>query len=187
MSAPAWVVDEQWRELKPPAEVLRLGEAPRAPEKLLAATRALQVKIAKRYQPVTVTWCNIYLADVMQILRAPLPHWYDLQDGKGRREMRANDIVDGARARKFPGWESLGVLASGQLAASNHAALGLPTFAAWKNPSGGPGHVTPVVPTPAGEHGVYVSGAGRQCVEECPIAQAFGKYTPEVEFFGFTN
>jgi hypothetical protein len=47
--------------------------------------------------------------------------------------------------------------------------------------------VTPVVPTPAGKTGVYVSGAGRYCVEECPLAQAYGSHTPEVEFFGFNQ
>jgi hypothetical protein len=78
------------------------------------------------------------------------------------------------------------VLASGQLAAANYAAVGLPAFAGWKNPHG-PGHVAVVVPTPAGKTGVYVSGAGRQCVEECPLANAFGPHTPEAEFFGFTD
>jgi hypothetical protein len=183
---PVWVIDQQWKDLDPPAWVLAYGDAPRSPEKLLDATRSLQVKTSKRYAPTGVTFCNIYLSDVMQILKAPVPHWYDLSDGRGRREMRANDIVDGMRAGKFPGWSSLGVLASGQLAASNHAAVGLPAFAAWKNPKG-PGHVTPVVPTPPGKTGVYVSGAGRQCVEECPLAQAYGPHTPEVEFFGYSH
>lgn len=188
MSAvPAWITEQQWKDLNPPAEVRQLGELPRSAEKLIAASLALMVKSAKRYAPTKVTWCNIYAADVLQILGAPLPHWFDLGDGKGRREMTANLITQGLRDGKFPGWEALGVLAKGQLAAANRAALGIPTVAVWKNPTGSSGHIVLVVPTPAGKSGVYVTGAGRHCVESCRLVDAFDKYTPHVEFFSYRD
>lgn len=180
---PAWIVEDQWRPLSPPAEIRQLGDLPRSPERLLAATRALHVLTAKRYRPTpTQTWCNIFLADICGILRAPLPHWFDLGDGQSRRELKANDIVNGLRRRRFPGWSMVGTMAS-QLAVRNLAAVGLPVVAVWKNPGAGSGHVVIVVPTPEGKRGVYVTGAGRHCVQECPIAEAFGRYLDQVEFY----
>jgi hypothetical protein len=198
---PAWVVADQAVVLKPPAEILLLGELPRAPEKILGATRALCVTTAKRYQADDAhTWCNVNTSDVMQILRAPLPHVYDLADGQGRRELRANDIVDGLRALKFPGWSKLGTMASAA-AVVEWVAQGRPAVATWKNmtpkkDSAGrvltvngrvqyrSGHINPVVPTPKGSSGVHVTGAGAKCVQECPIVFSFGQYTGEVEFWG---
>lgn len=204
---PAWIVEDAWRDLHPPAEVLVLGELPRTPEKLLGLTRALCVPTAKRYQPVrdpngvTIsTECNIFAGDACQIARAPLPHWYDLGDGRGRREMTANDYVDGLRDLKFPGWSKLGTVASAA-AVATWASEGKLAVAVWKNLTprtdregrvltlnGRPvlrsGHITVIVPTPAGHGGVYTTGAGANCVQEVPLQFAFGHYVGEVEFFG---
>lgn len=176
---PAWISPQQWQALNPPAEVLQLGEMPRAPDVLLQATRVLKVKEARRYSPVRaqngslITWCNIYLSDVLAILAAPIPHlWED-------HELRANDIVDDLRAGALPGWN----VSLGALGAAAAAGQGLPTIAVWKNPKG-PGHVMIVVPTPEGKDGVYVTGAGATCAEECPLAASFGPHASEVEFYG---
>jgi hypothetical protein len=199
MTAPAWIDPDYSRELKPPAEILLLGEAPRAPEKILAVTRALCVLTALRYQPdANGTKCNINTSDAMQILRAPLPHRFDL--GHGPQWVSANDTVDGLRALKFAGWSKLGTLASAR-AVIEWVGSGRPTVATWKNTSpkkdatGRPitiggvvqlrsGHINPVVPTPKGKIGVYVTGAGSHCVQECPIEFSFGQYVREVEFWG---
>lgn len=188
---PVWIVSEQWRPLNPPAEVRVLG-ASRSTANLLAATQALKVREARRYQPGGgVTWCNIYLADVLDILAAGIPHLWN------GHELRANDIVDGLRAGTFPGWSRV---ADG-LSAANRAATGLPTIAVWKNvlrgPDGkpvigkdgkeipkGPGHVMIVVPAPPGTSGVHVTGAGEACHEQCPLAAGFGSYAYQVEFYG---
>jgi hypothetical protein len=198
---PIWIVNDQAVPLNPPAEILKLGEMPRTPEKILAATRALCVTTAKRYQPDdNHTWCNVNTSDYCQIIRAPLPHVFDLQDGQGRRELRANDIVDGLRALKFQGWSKLGTLASAEAVVA-WVAQGKPAVATWKNltpkkDSAGrvltvngriqyrSGHINPVVPTPAGKSGVHVTGAGAHCVQECPIEFSFGQYVREVEFWG---
>lgn len=200
-ATPPWILDQPWLALTPPAEVLVLGELPRAPEKILAATRALHVTTARRYQPDIKggTKCNVALSDGCQILNAPLPHVFDIGDGQGKRELRANDIVDGLRALAFPGWSKLGTTASESAVVAN-AGMGKPTIATWRNwqlqrvaqgavvtvngrKTYRPGHVVFVVPTPAGQSGIYVTGAGAHCIEECPIAMAFGPYLSEVEFW----
>lgn len=187
---PVWIIEQQWRALDPPAEIRKLGELPRSAEKLLEASRVLLVKSAKRYQPTKLTFCNIYMADVLQILNARIDHLWDPDGDRGplpAHETTANEIVLNLRASKYPGWEALGVLASGQLSAANYAALGLPAIAIWKNPSGASGHVMLVVPAPAGKSGLYLTGAGRFCHEQCTLAEGFGGYAPQVEFFGFRD
>lgn len=175
----AWILADQSKPLNPPPEVRALGDI-RSADNLLAASRALLVTLAKRYRPTVYTWCNVFLADVLAILRAPLPHVFDLGDGHGLRELRANDIVDGLRAGKFPGWSAV----LSRLEPSNRAALGLVTIAVWKNTTpGGHGHVALVVPTPAGKSGIYVTAAGRTCADQCPIGNQFG--TLPVEFYGY--
>lgn len=206
-ATPAWINSSQGVALNPPAEVLALGEMPRAPEKLLAVSTALRITSAKRYQPGGgVTWCNIAVSDGTTILRKPLPHRFDLGDGKGFRELRANDIVDGLRALKFPNWEPVGSLASKE-AVKILALDGRPQVAVWKNmapvkdsagrvvigkdgkPLLSPGHVMLVMPAPnsappkPGFSGIYVSGAGAQCLHQCPVELGFGSYTSQVEFY----
>lgn len=197
---PAWIVDDIGRELNQPAEVRVLGELPRAPEKILAVTRALCVLTAGRYQPdANGTKCNVNSSDAMAILRAPLPHRFDV--GSGPQWMSANDTIDALRALKFPGWSKLGTMAS-ESAVIAWVGAGRPAVATWRNMSPKTdskgrvltvngrvqyrsGHINPVVPTPAGHGGVYVTGAGSHCVQECPISFSFGHYTNEVEFWGY--
>lgn len=183
---PIWVTPEQWKPLNPPAIVMKLGDM-RSPENLLAASRALKVTEARRYLPDEKrTWCNIYAADVCNILKAPLPHDWDLEDGLGRREMRANDIYDGLKKGKFPGWAMVGTIAS-ESAILNLATVGVPQVAVWRNPKG-PGHIVLIVPTPKGKTGIYVTGAGRKCVQECPLSAAFPPaLIPAVDFYHFTR
>lgn len=188
---PPWILPDAWQQLTPPAIVLKLGELPRAPDKVLSASRSLHVTLAKRYQPdATGTKCNIYLSDVLMILAAPIPHDFDMGDGRGKREIVANDIVDGLHKSLFGDWRVYG-----PAEAASRAAAGFPTIAVWKNtaprkdtsgriitqkgrPLFHPGHVVLVVPAPAGASGLYVTGAGAHCIESCPISWAFGNATP---------
>jgi hypothetical protein len=200
-ATPPWIYPEPWRVLEPPAIVLKLGDT-RSPENLLAAARSLDVLNAKRYRGAR---CNIFTSDVTAILHAPIPHVADLDDGRGPRELQANDVVDGLRAGKIDGWqridEALELVNEGVPLVAWRASLGLPTIAVWKNPNPRraadgriithrgrilyrSGHVALVVPTPPGAAGVYVTSAGPKCVQECPIAKAFGLHVPEVEFYG---
>jgi hypothetical protein len=188
IATPPWINPNQGVPLSPPAVVLKLGALPRAPENLIALPNALHILTAKRYAPVRLpngtleTWCNIFVADACTILRKPILHRLDLRDGKGVRELRANDIVDGLRRQVFPGWSMTGTMASAE-AVKVLASEGRPQVAVWKNPTGGPGHVMLVLPTPPGRSEVWVAGAGAQCHDGCPIANGFGPYTYHVEFY----
>jgi hypothetical protein len=103
---------------------------------------------------------------------------------------------------KFPGWSKLGTIASAA-AVVEWVAQGRPAVATWKNTTPRvdsvgrvltvngrvqyrSGHINPVVPTPAGHGGVYVTGAGAHCVQECPIQFSFGSYVNAVEFWGYS-
>jgi hypothetical protein len=182
---PLWIAPNQGAVLNPPAEVLAVTVDPKAPDRLAAAVAALHVTEAKRYQPSEidgkrVTWCNIFTADVCQLLAAPLPHVFDLSDGKGKRELRANDVFDGLSANKFPGWAKTGTIASA-LAVKNLAMVGVPQVAVWKNLPGKPGHIVLVIPSRDAR--VWVAGAGGHCSSGCPIEDQFGKLP--VTFFAF--
>jgi hypothetical protein len=201
---PPWVHSDLARELDPPAEVMRLSET-RSPEATLLITRALlglgmpspktlliggvipDAMLPPRYRPADVgTKCNFFTTDAMQLLRAPLPHrWRPVADGP-LQWMSANDMAMGLRLNLYPGWYRVEPAKLGQLDVVERAAAGLPTVAVWHNPLPKPasGHIVVVVPTPPGKTGIYVTGAGRHCVDQCPIAQAFGPHVKEVEFYG---
>lgn len=162
----------------------------RSPENLLAASQSLQVTVAPRYKKdARGTWCNIYLADVLNILIKELdggkiPHNFDL-DGAGpkpKQELRANMIVDALSKGIFPGWK----LVTSALDAANRAKIGLPTIAVWANPNPAhSGHVALVVPAPdvAPPGAVYVTCAGSVCVERVPLSHSFGTVKP-ILFWG---
>lgn len=180
MPVPAWVNHRQWVPLKPPPEVMALGKT-RSASNLLAASQALHVLEAERYKATAVTWCNIYFADVLDILAAPCPHMFD-PDGNGplpSEELRANRIVELLRAKKIPGFYSV---EGNELTIANRCAVGLVTVAVAFNPKG-PGHVMLVVPA-HGAKGVHVTGAGRNNLEQAPIAKGFGSLLKSVEYFG---
>lgn len=195
VATPPWINPDQRFSLSPPAIVLKLGELPRAPDKLQSIADALCYPSADRYKPGTgggVTWCNLATIDFMQIARAPLPRML-----RGAY-LRANDLADLLRANQIAGWSHTGSIAS----ASAVIALvneGRPQLAIWKNPQrnalGEPeaGHIMPVVPAPAGAKlppsfsGVFVSGAGAICVNKVPIEKCFGSHTQDVEFYAYSQ
>lgn len=170
---PAWIVPQQWLALNPPASAILTV---RSPENLLAATQALHVTEAARYRPANGnTFCNIFAADATQLLGCAIAH----RDAQGNERTINQTILD-LRAGKYAGWTRVNAND-----AANRAQLGLPTVAVWLNLKGH-GHVTVLVPRPAGGivgH-IYVTGAGASCREQCTIEQQFGPFTPMVEFFG---
>lgn len=175
---PTWINPVQYLPPKPPPEVLELGRVRSGPN-LLAVTRALCVTQAPRYAPdESRTWCNLFAVDALEILRAPL-----------EREKTVNDLVLGLRAGRYAGWAKLAGenwAADGKtiLSLANRAVCGLPTIATWLNLAGH-GHIAIVVPPPANAHsGLYVTCAGRQRLQEQPIAHAFGFALTRLEFWG---
>lgn len=186
--APVWLNPNQGVDLKPPAEVLKLGDS-RSAENLILAARELHFTEAKRYAPTDVTFCNIATSDFCQIVKAPMPHWFN------GREMRANmmqDELNNPASTYAPGWTKTGTVASA-LAVKNLAQCGIPQVAVWKNPTNGPGHIMPVIPKPAGKtdkpgtSGIWVVGAGRVCSDGCPIEDQFGRYLKDTLFFAYNG
>lgn len=184
VTTPAWITAEQWAPLKPPANVLALG-ATRSSTNLLAAVAALHVTTAQRYAPdLTHTWCNVYASDLLGILRAPLPRIV------AGRELTINEVIGGLRGRDFvfrdwtrlagAGWASD---AKTLARLFDLADAGMPTIATYQNPTGH-GHIAVLVPGHDRAHGIFVSCAGRICLERGPIAQAFGAVLPQLEFWG---
>jgi hypothetical protein len=208
---PPWVHSDLARELDPPAEVRALADH-RSPEATLLITRALlglgmpspktlliggvipDAMLPPRYRPADVgTKCNFFTTDVAQLHRAPLPHRWRTEQIGALQWMSANDMTLALRRGLYPGWSHIEPARLGQLDVVERAAAGLPTVAAWFNAGHDvvngiakprPGHIVWVVQTPPGKTGIYVTGAGRHCVDQCPIAQAFGEHVKEVEFYG---
>jgi hypothetical protein len=147
--------------------------------------------IPRRYRPDSFgTKCNIFDSDLAQLHNAPLPHRWRTTPGGKLQWMSANDMITALRADLYPGWSLVSPSNITRLAPVERAAMGLPTIATLfnsKRRADGtlePGHVVWVVATPPGKTGIYVTGAGRTCVDQCPIAQAFGPHVNEVEFYG---
>lgn len=185
---PLWINPNQGADLKPPPEVMKLGDT-RSAENLFLISKALGYSTSKRYQPTDVTFCNIATSDFCQIAKAPMPHWWN---GK---EMRANmmyDELNKPASTYAPKWTKTGTVASA-LAVKNLAKVGIPQVAVWKNPSGGPGHIMPIIDKPAGKSdkpgacGIWVVGAGRHCTDGCPIEDQFGKYLKDTLFFAYNG
>jgi hypothetical protein len=150
------------------------------------------LSIPRRYRPDSNgTKCNIFDSDLAQLHNAPLPHRWRTTPGGKLQWMSANDMITALRADLYPGWSLVSPSNITRLAPVERAAMGLPTIAVWFNAkrradgSLEPGHVVWVVATPPGKSGLYVTGAGRTCVDQCPIAQAFGSHVNEVEFYGY--
>lgn len=185
---PIWINPNQGVALNPPPEVMKLGDQ-RSAENLTVAARTLGFSTSKRYAPTDVTFCNIATSDFCQIVKAPLPHLFN---GK---EMRANMMYDelNTPGSTYRGkWTKTGTVASA-LAVKNLAVVGIPQIAVWKNPTGGPGHIMPVIPKPSGKvdapgaSGIWVAGAGRHCTDGCAIEDQFGKYLKDTLFFAYNG
>lgn len=193
---PVWINPNQGVELKPPADVMKLGDK-RSAENLTLIAKTLCYSTAKRYAPNTVTYCNIATSDFCQIAKAPLPHLFD-PDGAGPKpphEMRANMMyteLNNPTSEYGKKWTKTGTVASA-LAVKNLAQVGIPQVAVWFNPTGGPGHIMPIIPKPAGKVdkpgacGIWVAGAGRHCTDGCPIEDQFGKYLKDTLFFAYNG
>jgi hypothetical protein len=141
----------------------------RSAEQLAAVVQQFNVATDARYQPQGgTTFCNIFVWDVTRALAAEIPHWWV------GHEMNANALYDWLSAHGGDyGWT-----ACSADDASAAAAAGKPAVAVWKNPSGGPGHIAVVIPTPDGLSGVYIAQAGARCFYGEALNHGFGNLVP---------
>ena len=107
-----------------------------------------QVETRERYRrDSNGTYCNIFAWDVMSAMGTTLPHWLlgetpaDSRT-KGALERNANETFDwlSRNYRKY-GWKRVNAAQ-----AQERANRGYPTFAIWRNNSGGAGHEMVVRP-----------------------------------------
>lgn len=109
------------------------------------------------------TFCNFFTRDVSRAMHAPLP--------EGMRANQMFDWLDGAEA-KAAGWETCD-----EHTAQRAADEGLFVVAVWKNPSGGPGHITPLIPS-EGQPGTWVANVGANNFARGLLVRAFGGLKP---------
>jgi hypothetical protein len=126
--------------------------------------RQFDVESSARYAPYkrgNDTYCNIFVWDVTSALGAEIPHYVDPSTGQprhypdtaGAMELDANATCDWlSRHGCRYGWTEVGAEEAQAYANSGH-----PAVTAWKNPSGGAGHVQVVCPS---ENGAYDSVRG---------------------------
>lgn len=157
----------------------------RSPELLQKIIQQFNVETSARYTPYkrgSDTYCNIFVWDVTSALGAEVPHYVDAQTGQprrypdttGARELDANATYDwlSAFGSRY-GWIEVSAEK-----AQEYANRGCPAVTAWKNPTGGPGHVQVVCPSENGAYdalrGVSVSQAGRTNREYTYISSIYG-------------
>lgn len=134
-----------WQSIHPPS-----ADLPHDPRKLRMVIDELDVEHAPRYQPTkSATYCNIFVADVLQAMGLQPQHWCDAdgnpaEDGQtGAFEMNANRM---ARWFKLHGQRNGWVEADRQTA-SDAAARGHVVVLVWD--SGRPdrsGHIALLLP-----------------------------------------
>ncbi len=139
-------------------------ESCRSSELLNTIIRQFDVENSERYIPYrhgNDTYCNIFVWDVTSALGAEIPHYVDPSTGQprhypdtaGAMELDANATCDWlSRHGCRYGWTEVGAEEAQAYANSGH-----PAVTAWKNPSGGAGHVQVVCPS---ENGAYDSVRG---------------------------
>lgn len=152
----------------------------RSPATLARVVEQFHVADNPRYQREgKTTFCNIFVWDVTTALGAPIPHWVDAQSNApadayapGARELNCN-----AWATWLPGYGArvgwAGVRADDARSAANR---GEPCIALWRNPTGGPGHVAVVLPSPGRD--LRIAQAGLRCFEDEPLSHGFGSVYP---------
>lgn len=142
----------------------------RSPEALRDVIDQFSVESSARYQPRNgSTYCNIFLWDVTSALGCEIPHYVDSATGaprsypdvSGAWEMNANATHDWLlNAGQEYGWREIS-----EAEAQALANAGQPVVSAWKNTSGGSGHVQIVCPSEDGGYdatrGPTVAQAGR--------------------------
>lgn len=154
---------------KPVFAPLQSTPATRSPEQLRAVIGQFEVH-APRYQKRDVTgdgkpetFCNFFTRDVSRAMHAPLPEGY-----------RANEMfiwLSGLEAQA-QGWKP-----ATEQGAQAAADAGWFAVAVWKNPTGAPGHITPLIPSD-GQAGTWVANVGASNFARGLLVRAFGALKP---------
>jgi hypothetical protein len=166
------------------------------PTELIAVQRQFKVESSARYARDQHTYCNIYLWDFTRAAGCEVPHWafndgtpataYQTRtDSKGvtelAYEMNANDTTEWLeKYGPLHGWRRLDYDAETHTTAADQARElanngGVAIFA-WRNPTGGPGHVGAVRPSADGE--LHFAQAGGENSSDIKADDVFISNTP---------
>jgi len=137
------------------------------------------------------TYCNIFMWDVTRAMGAEIPHYVDpntlearsYPDVSGAKELNANGIYDWLSKKGGDyGWKR--VTAAQAQALANE---GRPVVTAWKNTTGGHGHVQVVVPSKDGSfsesRGVAIAQAGRRLFDYGYITDVYNESLDQVVYY----
>lgn len=137
------------------------------------------------------TYCNIFLWDVTLAMGAEIPHYVDRETGapmsypdvSGAKALNANAIYDWLKEKGSDyGWYQVS-----PEQAQEYANRGMPVVTAFKNLSGGHGHVQVVCPSTDGEYdaerGVTIAQAGRLLYNYAPITKIYNSSLSKVVYY----
>jgi hypothetical protein len=158
------------------------------PTELVAVLEQFAVATSPRYQRDAHTYCNIFLWDFTRAAGCEVPHWvfddgtpatpYQVRvDSKGNKEiaheLNANAVTDWLEQHGAAnGWRVVDALEAQDLADNGGVAI-----FAWKNPTGGSGHVGAVRPG-NGRPGIWFAQAGADNSSDIAMAHVFLSITP---------
>jgi hypothetical protein len=167
----------------------------RSPLLLRSIISQFNVESCVRYAPHKYgndTYCNIFVWDVTSALGAEIPHYVDAETGRPRRypdiagamELDANATCDWLQCYGSEyGWREVSASE-----AQEYANRGCPAVTAWKNTTGGAGHVQIVCPSQNGAfneaRGVAIAQAGSRNFEYGYITSVYsGQNLHKVRYY----
>lgn len=175
MTRPVHLTLAPWRPVTCPAP------PPRTPERLVQVVECFQLDApGGAYAPQVddgedKTFCNCFVSDATRALGCEVPR--DGIVGGVLREWRVLEqrmwlVGEGA---KYHGWEKADAHAAQAMADTGQVAV-----AVYQGPRASHGHIALVIPS-AGQPGVWVAQAGRQCFSRGLVTRGFGALP--VEYF----
>lgn len=174
MSDPTWLTPDIARAVNAPVTNLPGSRSPMALNEVLDQ---FAVETAERFRVRDYdgngrkdTFCNIYVSDVTRALFAEIPHQWEGKwlNVRGMAEWIRRGF---GKWKRSDGWHA-------QFAAD----AGCPALVLYDPADVVHGHIAMLTPS-EGEHGVWISQAGRSNFRRAPLLAGFGRVVDHVEFY----
>lgn len=163
-----------------------VGTSGRSPQELSSKIDSFNVEHNGKYLPQNgITQCNLYAADVVKSLGAPLPLYVPDSAGKAQTWLGATYMKDWLDGRlnvagqytqgTEQGWSKVDHSTAAQAANKGYVVV-----------AAGHGHIAvvrPGTPEGAGKGDVLISQAGARNFNSGPIKNGWGQYLAEAEFY----
>lgn len=167
---------DAWRPVVAP---VRFTAANRSPEMYAKVIDQFQVDTNPRYTPRDgLTWCNVFTRDVIQNSVADRAGTGTIPQFFNDTELNANATYDWLNVYgPSYGWSKVSAEEAQRRANAGH-----PTVVAWKNESGGSGHIAVVRPGTMSSRGPAIAQAGRYNFNNRHVKDGFGNLSPLLYF-----